>query len=370
MASVEPYYLEHDENDEAAKKRAKRYLVRFRGPDRKASKKRGFKRKKDAELFAGQIETSKADGSFISPAAGNITIGDIHPLWEHGQKQLAPRSQRNNKSAWNVHVQPKWGEWQIGKITTPEIRKWVSALQDEHGRDTVLRALHVLRSHLETAVEDRKIKANPAVNIQVKREQRPRRPYLTVSQVDALAAGMRDDQHSALIYLLAFCGPRINEVTALLVEDYDAPARRLSITKAVKGPGEVGPTKTYEQRRVPVPRFVAVMLDELVQGRGNDEPLFQSPDGHRIDADNWRDRIFKPGLKQAQTATQLPNLTPHSLRHTCASMSISAGANVMAVQKMLGHESAAVTLGIYSDLFPDDLDQVATALDALHERAQ
>jgi integrase len=45
-------------------------------------------------------------------------------------------------------------------------------------------------------------------------------------------------------------------------------------------------------------------------------------------------------------------------------LAISAGANVNAVQRMLGNASAAMTLDTYADLFPDDLDQVADALDA------
>jgi hypothetical protein len=51
-------------------------------------------------------------------------------------------------------------------------------------------------------------------------------------------------------------------------------------------------------------------------------------------------------------------------RHTAASLAVSAGANVKAVQRMLGHASAAMTLDTYADLFDDDLDSVADALDA------
>jgi hypothetical protein len=54
--------------------------------------------------------------------------------------------------------------------------------------------------------------------------------------------------------------------------------------------------------------------------------------------------------------------TPHDLRHTAASLAISAGANVKAVQNMLGHASAAMTLDVYADLFDDDLDAVGEAL--------
>ncbi len=53
----------------------------------------------------------------------------------------------------------------------------------------------------------------------------------------------------------------------------------------------------------------------------------------------------------------------HDLRHTAASLAVSAGANVKAVQRMLGHASAATTLDVYADLFDDDLEAVSTSLD-------
>lgn len=58
-----------------------------------------------------------------------------------------------------------------------------------------------------------------------------------------------------------------------------------------------------------------------------------------------------------------PRVTPHDLRHAAASLAISARANVKAVQRMLGHASAAMTLDTYADLFDDDLDAVSAALD-------
>ena len=60
----------------------------------------------------------------------------------------------------------------------------------------------------------------------------------------------------------------------------------------------------------------------------------------------------------------LAGLTPHELRHTAASLAVSAGANIKAVQRMLGHASAAMTLDVYAGLFGDDLDSVADRLDA------
>jgi integrase len=58
----------------------------------------------------------------------------------------------------------------------------------------------------------------------------------------------------------------------------------------------------------------------------------------------------------------IDRLTPHDLKHTAASLAVSAGANVKALQRMLGHKSAAMTLDTYADLFDDDLGDVAERL--------
>ncbi len=55
----------------------------------------------------------------------------------------------------------------------------------------------------------------------------------------------------------------------------------------------------------------------------------------------------------------------HDLRHTAASLAVSAGANVKAVQRMLGHAKASMTLDRYSHLFTDDLEAVAERLEAV-----
>jgi integrase len=59
------------------------------------------------------------------------------------------------------------------------------------------------------------------------------------------------------------------------------------------------------------------------------------------------------------TTAGLGVLTPHALRHTAASLAISAGAHVVAVSHLLGHASPNVTLAVYSHLFADALDNIA-----------
>jgi integrase len=54
----------------------------------------------------------------------------------------------------------------------------------------------------------------------------------------------------------------------------------------------------------------------------------------------------------------------HDLRHTSASLAITAGADVKKLQNQLGHRSATLTLDLYGHLYPDELDAFTAALDA------
>lgn len=63
-----------------------------------------------------------------------------------------------------------------------------------------------------------------------------------------------------------------------------------------------------------------------------------------------------------QIDSTIPAITPHDLRHTAASLTVSPGPHAKAVQRMLGHASAAMTLDVYADLFDDDLEAVAHAM--------
>ena len=70
--------------------------------------------------------------------------------------------------------------------------------------------------------------------------------------------------------------------------------------------------------------------------------------------------MFEPAVRKCHKSDEsFPSITPHDLRHTAASLAVSAGANVKAVQRMLGHAKASMRLDVYADL-----DDVAVNLDA------
>jgi integrase len=172
-----------------------------------------------------------------------------------------------------------------------------------------------------------------------------------------------------VVLVLSYCGIRWSEMAALKVGRVDLIRRRLDVAQAVTevngGRLEWGTPKSHERRSVPIPRFLGDELTAHLAGRTEDDLVFTAPMGgvlrNRVARRDWFDR--------AVAAIGEPDLTPHELRHTAASLAVSAGANVKAVQRMLGHASAAMTLDRYTDLFDEDLDAVAERLDAVARSA-
>lgn len=124
-----------------------------------------------------------------------------------------------------------------------------------------------------------------------------------------------------------------------------------------------GAPKTWEVRDVPVPQQVMSAIKEQCKGKGPEDLVFTAPSGGHLREQSAKNHGW---YARALRDSGVPTLTCHDLRHTAASIAISSGANVKAVQHMLGHKNAAMTwipMQIYyADLFDTDLDDVATSI--------
>jgi len=196
---------------------------------------------------------------------------------------------------------------------------------------------------------------------------RPEKRFLDARQVADLAevAG----PGALVVQFLAYTGLRWGELAALRVERVDLMRRRVHIAESVTelndGRLDWGLPKDHERRWVPIPRFLVERLAVHLACRSPADWVFPSPSGEVLRVRNARRAWFD----RAATDAGLDGLTPHELRHTAASLAVSAGANVKAVQRMLGHAKASMTLDVYADLFDDDLEAVAERLDVLARRA-
>ena len=234
-------------------------------------------------------------------------------------------------------------------LVPSEIRRWVGRDRGTSLRQRGLKALH---SAYAVAIADGLLIKNPCDGIPLPKSHTAEPRYLSWVELGQLAENAGDS--AAIVWLLGTAGLRIGEAIGLQVGDVGSARVRVKRTVSYNSAGAFeGPPKSGKGRDVPVPGFVLAQLP--TSGRKPNEWLFVGAHGARLDVHNWRTRVFKP----AAVAAGLGDLHPHSLRHTAASLAIQAGADVLAVQRMLGHASATTTLKIYSHLFDERLDEVA-----------
>ena len=256
-------------------------------------------------------------------------------------------------------------------VKTSAVKAWVATMVTEGvGVPGIENVFGLLRQVLGAAVEDRRIPRNRCDGVKLPKRQHADQGYLSHGQVSALAKTV--ERQPEVIRFLAYTGLRWGEMAALRVCDFDMLCRRVNVSRSVTESGGLvwSTPKTHERRSVPFPAALADELSALMVGKGREDLVFSDMRGGVLLNSNWRARVFEAAVQKCQKADEsFPTITPHDLRHTAASLAVSAGANVKALQRMLGHVKASMTLDTYADLFDDDLDGVAASLDAAIAKA-
>jgi integrase len=160
------------------------------------------------------------------------------------------------------------------------------------------------------------------------------RGYLSHKQVVALAAAVK--RQGVVVRFLPYTGLRWGEMAALRVQDFDMLRRRVNVSRSVTESGGLvwSTPESWERRSVPFPAVLCDELAALMVGRGRDDLVFTDERGGVLRNSNWRARVFRPAVMKCQSADEtFPTITPHDLRHTAASLAVSVGANVKAVQR-------------------------------------
>jgi integrase len=313
---------------------------------------RHFARKIDARKWLDSVVTAVGTGSYVDPNRSKITVAVVAEQWLAGKLNLKPTTRARYENALNVHVLPRWSNAALSSIEHGVIQAWLGELTAAGQSGASVRKIHgVLSAILDLAVRDKRIPANPAAGVSLPRTNARRRRYLDAQQVELLAAEAANppvtrigraeaekyQAYQLVIFVLAYCGVRWSELAALRVEHVDLMRRRLNVREAVTeingGVLAWGTPKSYEARSVPLPRFLVDQLALHLAGRAHNDLVFTTVNGDVLRNRNARRSWFD----RAATTIGQPGLTPHELRHTAASLAISSGANVKAVQRMLGH---------------------------------
>ncbi|MEJ6013388.1 tyrosine-type recombinase/integrase [Corynebacterium sp. H127] len=352
MATIEPYTL---------KSGATRYRVRYIKPDdRKPTDKRGFKSKKEASKWMAKNSVAIQDGKWRPESAGNVSLNSVARAWLDSKLRLA----ENTKSAYESSLKHiadvnNFGAMKIKAIRPVHVEAWVKALGQQVKPKTLKNSYNVLHAVMKRAVRDNLIPSSPCVDIELPRVEKEEQIFLDAQQVRALADAA--GEYSDIIWVLALAGLRWGELAGLQPRDVDLKKQRLHIQRQMTDNGgriiEKLP-KHDKKRFVPLAAKLEPILQERMAGKKRDELLFTTSRGTVLRGGNAQRDWFGEAVK----AIGEPDLRPHGLRHTFASLAISAGANIKALQAALGHHSVSFTLDQYGHLYPDDSTSFINAM--------
>ena len=331
---------------------------------------RSFDRKADAQRWIDNIVSEQVTGTWTDPKLSGQTFGMLAERWIATKATRAPKTVAGYRSLLDVVVLPRWEDVPLRDMTFADLQEWVSALSvngstrfDGKGLSAsrVIQAHQVVSQVLKYAVKAKHLPANPAEGVELPRKHEVQQRYLTHEQLHRLAVA--SGRLRTLVLVLGYCGLRFGESAALRVSDVNLSTRRIRVSRSVTnvtGRGLIeGATKNHTARTVPIPKFLAPLIATEIGERAEDELVFGSRRGGYLTVGELR-WVFDPAAK----AVGQDGLTPHELRHTCASLAIAEGANVKVLQTLLGHKTATLTLDRYGHLFPDDLGRIADAFDA------
>lgn len=230
------------------------------------------------------------------------------------------------------------------ELTQRAVRSWLAqTLADGGARSTLARHTAAIRNFTAWAMREGILVSDPAALLSSPRadqrlpsslDESDARALLNAARDEAAAGGASQIRNWAILELTYACGLRVSEVCALDISSLN----REALTVRVLGKGN-------KERVVPYGPPAADALDHwLVRGRPqlagerSGHALFLGDKGGRIDP-----RIVRSMVHKMAARAGVHDIAPHGLRHSTATHLLQGGADLRAVQEMLGHSSLSTT---------------------------
>jgi integrase/recombinase XerC len=294
------------------------------------------------DAFAGYLSGERA----VSAHTRRAYLGDVRSLLAHAASE---------------------GASVLGDLELGMLRRWLG-VQSQSGaaRATLARRSATVRSFTAWALREERIAVDPALRLKAPKRERSLPGVLQSSQLTRLLGQLEHSaadgeplavRNRAIVELLYATGVRVGELAGLDIDDLD-PDRR---TLRVLGKGN-------KERTVPYGVPAAVAVDDWLRrgrpllARENSGPaLFLGARGRRVDQRQVRELVNR--LLEALGDTSASG--PHALRHSAATHLLDGGADLRAVQEILGHSSLATTQ-IYTHV---SVDRLRKSYQQAHPRA-
>lgn len=226
-----------------------------------------------------------------------------------------------------------------------EVQDYLSHLPDR--ASSIARKASAIRGFYKFLMLEKIISENPAANLELPKRTRTLPKFLSLEEIELLISSAGDTRNSvrlrAMLELVYASGLRVSELCELPM------TANLGDKLLIHGKGA-------KERIVPMHERAQHALHKWLEIRGDDKSKYVFPSSGKT-GHITRDGFFKILKKCAILAGIDPNrVSPHVLRHSFASHLLAGGANLRAIQTMLGHEDISTTQ-IYTHVLPEKLKE-------------
>lgn len=278
------------------------------------------------------------------------------------------------------HLVPYFGKMNVNDIRPVHIQKYINEATKKYAPETVKKDLNVLRLVFDTAVDNQLCTKSPVTkSIKLpKYETRVKKRSYTQEQYDLAYRFAAEWEDGLSLMLLLETGISRSELLGLRWEDIDEAGQCIHINQGLvvyhsadEGKEVLessGLKNKFRQRMIPI--LDSTLWERLRQAprtvtKGNTivrtEQVIHSPEGRPYQPRNWESRVFRRFMKALHKAhPDVPELSPHELRHTRATLWIAQGMDPYMAARLLGHSDLKMLTKIYDHT---SLETLRTALE-------
>jgi integrase len=368
-------------------KKGNRYYVVVDEPTEDGRRRRrwhgSWTTKKEAGTALTAILGKIDSGSYVPPSAATLG-GFLVDEWLPAMRtRLRPSTIGSYETIVGAYVVPRIGDVKLQRLTPARLNVFYAGLLDDGAKrggglsPTSTRNVHrVLHRALADAVRWDRLPKNPADFADPPRTGRGEMVTWTAAELRAFLAHSDGDDLAALWRLLASTGLRRGEALGLRWADIDLDGGHIAVQRALSYVGAeavLGDVKTSRsRRRVTIPTKTVVSLrahrarqleTRLLVGPGYRDDLdlvFAAPDGSPL-----RPATVSRRFARLVTEAELPTLTLHGLRHSWATLALSAGVPLKVASEVLGHASTTITADTYQHVTPAMVEDATERVAAL-----
>ncbi|MGO4496393.1 tyrosine-type recombinase/integrase [Paenibacillus sp. 2RAB27] len=344
------------------------FEVKDTNGDRKTIKKRGFTGKTECRAAEREARVAWEKGSYIDPST--MLYAEYANNWLEAKQDISEQTRYVNEGHLKNHILPVIGNIPLQKVKVNHIELLIKTLQEKvlaNGKKlaggTIKKIYNLVQTSFKAAVQKEYIIRDPFTLLDKGSKPQAKKANVDYWTKEETKEFLNSFEHrQKILFILAiYTGMRRGEILGLRWKDVDLENGQLRISQilAFKSKIKDGAKTLAGNRSISIPPIVVAELRKhrtvIIQEKWEAKDKYKDhdlvvcgKDGRPVSWSNFH----KFWIRRLEKTTVRP-IRFHDLRHTCASLLLSAGTHPKIVQELLGHSSIKVTLDTYSHMMPN-----------------